>query len=95
MFGKDTLAQLRRMDRARVGKEIESLLEKSADKYGDVKIPFAETIAEKAKAELFEFRYLSVGKEAPDIKGEDQDGKNFKLSDYRGKVVLIDFWNPF
>ena len=33
------------------------------------------------------------GRQAPDIEGEDQDGKRFKLSDYRGKVVLLDFWS--
>ena len=33
-----------------------------------------------------------MGKEAPEIKGGDLDGKEFKLSDYRGKVVLLDFW---
>lgn len=35
---------------------------------------------------------LMVGKVVPDIVGEDTDGKEFKLSDYRGKVVLLDFW---
>src|SRR5262249_29835727 len=35
---------------------------------------------------------LQVGNLAPEIEGEDIDGKNFKLSDYRGKVVLLDFW---
>jgi len=35
----------------------------------------------QAKVELFEIRNLSVGKEAPDIEGEDQDGKRFKLSE--------------
>ena len=33
-----------------------------------------------------------VGMTAPEIEGEDIDGKTFKLSDYRGKVVLLDFW---
>jgi hypothetical protein len=28
----------------------------------------------------------------PDIKGVDSDGKELALSDYRGKVVLVDFW---
>ena len=35
---------------------------------------------------------LRVGTEAPEIAGEDIDGSPFKLSDYRGKVVLLDFW---
>lgn len=33
-----------------------------------------------------------VGQTAPEIAGEDVDGKEFKLSDYRGKVVVLDFW---
>ena len=36
-----------------------------------------------------------VGEMAPEIAGEDLDGKKFKLSDYRGKVVLIDFWGDW
>jgi hypothetical protein len=35
---------------------------------------------------------LSIGCTAPDIVGTDQDDKEFKLSDYRGQVVLLDFW---
>ncbi len=33
-----------------------------------------------------------VGMEAPDIVMADRDGKTRRLSDLRGKVVLIDFW---
>jgi hypothetical protein len=33
-----------------------------------------------------------VGQPAPEITGEDLDGVVFKLSDYRGKVVVLDFW---
>ena len=47
---------------------------------------------ESAEKELKAFRTLRVGKEAPEISGKDLDGKDFKLSDYRGKVVLLDFW---
>lgn len=35
---------------------------------------------------------LGIDKQAPDIEGTDIDGKLFKLSDYRGKVVFLDFW---
>jgi len=34
----------------------------------------------------------AVGQVAPEIEGEDLDGVPFKLSDYRGKVVVLDFW---
>lgn len=38
---------------------------------------------------------LSVGELAPEIEGEDIDGNPMKLSDFRGKVVLIDFWGEW
>lgn len=33
-----------------------------------------------------------IGKTAPDFTGNDIDGKTISLSDYKGKVVLLDFW---
>jgi hypothetical protein len=35
---------------------------------------------------------VAIGKHAPEIEGADSNGRSFKLSDYRGKVVLLDFW---
>ena len=35
---------------------------------------------------------FDIGAVAPEIQGEDLDGNRFKLSDYRGKVVVLDFW---
>jgi len=35
---------------------------------------------------------VAVGRIAPDFETQDVDGTPFKLSDYRGKVVVIDFW---
>jgi hypothetical protein len=35
---------------------------------------------------------FAIGQVAPEISGEDVDGKPMKLSDYRGKVVVLDFW---
>ena len=34
----------------------------------------------------------NVGQLVKEIEGEDIDGVKFKLSDYRGKVVVLDFW---
>jgi hypothetical protein len=93
LFGKEYLEDLLRQNRIRATKEAEALFEQAVKQYGNVKVPGGGTVAEKARAELFEIRHLSVGKVAPDIEGEDQDGKRFKLSDYRGKVVLLDFWH--
>jgi hypothetical protein len=93
LFGKEYLADLLRQDRDQAVKEIEAIFEQATAKYGDVKLPDGGTVAEQAKTALFGIRHLSVGKQAPDIEGEDQDGKRFKLSDYRGKVVLLDFWS--
>jgi len=38
---------------------------------------------------------FSVGLIAPDIEGQDLDGVSFKLSDYKGKVVFLDFWGDW
>lgn len=50
---------------------------------------------DKAENKLFEIQHLSIGCEAPDITGIDLDGNEFKLSDYRGKVVFLDFWGDW
>ena len=95
LYGKDYLEALRRQDRAKVIKEAETLYEQAIEKYGDVKIPYGGTVGETAQQELFEIRNLAVGKQALEMEGVDQDGRQFKLSDYRGKVVLLYFWSEF
>ena len=36
-----------------------------------------------------------VGCDSPDIAGIDLDGVEFKLSDYKGKVIFLDFWGDW
>ncbi len=52
-------------------------------------------LAISASAFRFERERLQIGMEAPDIVADDLDGVNFKLSDYRGKVVVLDFWGDW
>jgi peroxiredoxin len=42
--------------------------------------------------ELREHNYIAVGSVAPTFEAATFDGKQLKLSDYRGKYVLLDFW---
>jgi hypothetical protein len=93
LFGKGYLDQMRRQDRTMAEREAEGLFERAIAHYGAVKLAEGVTVGDKAKAGLFEIRNLVIGKTAPDIEGEDQDGRRFQLSDYRGKVVLLDFWS--
>jgi hypothetical protein len=78
-------------DREKIRKRADQLFERVVDKYGAVK-QGNSTLADKAKGDLFEIRSLAVGKVVPQIEGEDIGGKKFKLTDYRGKVVALDFW---
>ncbi len=48
-------------------------------------------LGEAAAKVLFQLRELAVGKPAPEIDGPDVNGKNFRLSDYRGKVIVLSF----
>lgn len=52
-------------------------------------------LALRVAAPRFERERLQIGMVAPDIEGEDLDGVPFKLSDYRGKVVVLDFWGDW
>jgi hypothetical protein len=92
LYGKEYLDTLRRQDRAKAVAEVEAAFEQAAEKYGDVELPSGGSVGDNARTELFAIRHLAIGKEAPDIEGPDQDGVRFKLSDYRGKVVLLYFW---
>ena len=55
--------------------------------------PFSKpkTYGDLATAMTFELNNIIPGKEAPEIDGSDADANRFRLSDYRGKVVLLTF----
>jgi hypothetical protein len=78
-------------------KEAEELFEKVISDYSGKQDPGtdAEDLATQAKKQLYELRNLAIGKVAPEIEGEDVEGKKFKLSDHRGKIVVLDFWGDW
>ncbi len=69
-----------------------TILRSLIENYGDVTYKGRETYGSVATSELFELTKLQVGMVAPDIEGTDLDDIPFRLSDYRGKVVMLDFW---
>lgn len=86
--------QLPQDRRDRYAKDAITLLEMCTKDYADV--PMApgskQLIGDAAKGILFAMRNLAIGKPIPDIAGKDIEGVAFKLSDYKGKVVVLDFW---
>ena len=77
-----------------LNKEAETLLERAAKEFASVKLPRG-TVGDIARDHLNELRNLGIGKTAPEVSGEDIDGKSMKLTEYRGKVVVLDFWGDW
>ncbi len=101
-------AHLARIERATKGEEVKAAVlfaraTISKETHGPTSktLSYLETItdrypksrmASRVPGEIFELVHLGLGRVAPDFVAEDQDGVKFKLSDYRGKVVVLDFW---
>jgi hypothetical protein len=86
------------VDREKDTKKSDALAEKAVALYERAKAEFGDvqfrgdTMANTAEGAMFGLKYLRPGKPVPEIEGPDMDGKTFKISDYKGKVVLLDFW---
>jgi hypothetical protein len=83
------------VDAEALEREYLALFADLAEKYSDVPFRGKQTIGARAEGILFKKTRLKMGMVAPDIEAEDVDGVTFKLSDYRGKVVVIDFWGDW
>ena len=79
-------------DHPKLRQEAVGLLDQCVMQYADCPLGKDGTLGGRARPMLFEWRNLVIGKVVPDIVGEDMDGSKFKLSDYRGKVVMLSFW---
>ncbi len=91
--GKEAVEALVKADPDKLSKEAEKYYERIVKEYADVADPNGGMLGNMAERKLEKLRHpILVGKAAPEIDGEDIGGQKFKLSDYRGKVVLLDFW---
>jgi thiol-disulfide isomerase/thioredoxin len=97
------ISDIRTADPVALRAESEALLERVINEFGDIPLapkwvkvrPDGRTLADSARPKLEAMRSLAVGKVAPEIEGQDIDGKPMKLSDYRGKVVVLVFWGTW
>lgn len=76
---------------AKAAAEAEPLLERAVKEFADQRWEDG-TVKAAAEQLLFVLRHLSVGKPAPEFASKDLDGNPAKLSDLKGKVVVLDIW---
>lgn len=72
--------------------DAERMLRRIADDFRDVDLGKSGSAESWAKDRLREVLELGVGKPFPEVVGERLDGKSARISDYRGKVVVVDVW---
>jgi thiol-disulfide isomerase/thioredoxin len=85
-------AEMDRLDAGKKEAEAIKIFTELGEKYPNKELAPGLTFAAICKWAVFAINNLGVGKTAPDIESEDLNGVTFKLSDYRGKVVLLSFW---
>jgi hypothetical protein len=90
----ETVKRLKARKAGQLRAEADKLFERVQAQYGDVKLE-DDKLKDLAQGELYELRHLSLGSKALEIEGEDIDGKKLKLSDFKGKVVVLDFWGTY
>lgn len=69
--------------------EAKAALLKIADECGD------KRLAKEIRSAIDLREKFGAGNTAPDIAGVDLDGVAFKMSDYQGKVIFLDFWGDW
>ncbi len=96
-FGDRVIRWAAGQDAAALMIEATALHERVLKEFSDVRL-FPDypndnkTIARTSEDWLANHRQSVVGTRAPEIDGTDLDGKRFKLSDFRGKTVVLVFW---
>jgi len=93
--GSEVALRLSALDPAQLELEREAHLERLASQFADCPLARGGTYGEWAEGELFELRRLAIGMLAPEIVGPDLEGDQMRLSDFRGRVVVLHFWGDW
>jgi thiol-disulfide isomerase/thioredoxin len=91
MLGEGGLKTIQGCDPDGLDKEAGHLYHRIIEHYPDASND-SGNLAKQAGGRMFAIQNLGIGKVAPDIVSQDLDGKPMKLSDFRGKVVVLNFW---
>lgn len=83
------------MRKKAVRKDMLATLKELKEKHPEVNAQGNRKLKDVIDGPIFELEHLQVGSIAPEIEGADFDGVEFRLSDYRGKVVMLDFWGQW
>jgi peroxiredoxin len=72
-------------------------LTRLASEYAGVNVStrLGDSVSEAARKKIFFIDRLTVGNTAPDFECALLDGKKANLSDFRGNVVVLDFWTTW
>lgn len=84
----------RGVDAPAASRAADEMLALASERYGDVAVR-GKPLAELVEVERFELDNLAPGKTAPEFRGVDTGGRPMRLSDSRGKVVVLVFWGTW
>src|SRR5262245_15136229 len=79
-------------DEPKSAKEAEVYFARVVKDFADVTTGSGDTLGDWARGSLFELQNLQVGLKAPAAESKTLKGEKSSLADYRGKVVVLDFW---
>lgn len=61
--------------------------------YAELKETYPDNpLAARAEGKMFAASNLQIGQTPPNFVGKSVDGETINLTDYRGKVLVVDFW---
>ena len=89
--GQRQMERLQNMDFVQLRKDLNAKLDQLSGRYFDVEVEGYKTAGAAAARLKYAINKVIVGKPAPELQSVDLDGKPFRLSELRGKHVVLLF----